>query len=488
MSPRETTGLPTPHAETPPPLVDLRQLRIERDAPSAWKRKRGAPVAWIVFLLLVLGAVAIFWKPLTRAIDDLRLPKVTAVKVQRSSPLAASATSGTAANGYIVAAKRAALSADTPGRIVELNVVEGSVVQKGFVVARLYSDEVRAAVQRAEADLVAANASVDRARAQRDAAAADAARLQAEVARAEAGVQDPKLLRDWYKVELERWRKLAEQDTSAKRTVEETASQLARAEANVLHAETLVTQARAALVQGEAQVKALDAGVVEAGTRIAIVQAERAQALAALDKLEVRAPFDGVVVLKDAEVGEVVSPNSQGGNSRGSVATMVDWASLEVQIELQETSLSAAKVDEPANIFLDAYPSRVYRGTVKRIWPTANRQKATVEVRVGFDEPDDKLRPEMGARVVFGAAQSSTSANAQDAEPVILISRSAVVKENGAQGVFVIERDVARFTQVELGEERGGRVTVKKGLSGDETIVADPPSDLVSGERVRIKE
>jgi RND family efflux transporter MFP subunit len=202
----------------------------------------------------------------------------------------------------------------------------------------------------------------------------------------------------------------------------------------------------------------------------------------------VRAPFDGVVVLKDAEVGEVVSPNSQGGNSRGSVATMVDWDSLEVQIELQETSLAAAKVGEPANIYIDAYPNRVYSGSVKRIWPTANRQKATVEVRVGFDSPDEMLRPEMGARVVFGAAAKPVSDPVEKVEPVILISRSAVVKLDGVAGVFVLERDVARFVPLELGDERSGRVVVKTGLSGDETIVVDPPTDLVSGERVRIKE
>jgi RND family efflux transporter MFP subunit len=192
-------------------------------------------------------------------------------------------------------------------------------------------------------------------------------------------------------------------------------------------------------------------------------------------------------VLKDAEVGEVVSPNSQGGNSRGSVATMVDWSSLEVQVELQETSLAAAVIDAPASIYLDAYPERLYPGHVKRIWPTANRQKATVEVRVGFDGPDDKLRPEMGARVVFSAPEQASAASGP-AEAMILIPRNAVARIDGQDGVFVLEREVVHFRRVQLGDERADRVLVKDGLASGERIVTNPPASLQDGERVRIKE
>ena len=472
--------------------MELSQLKIERDSPGGgFGRKRSkAPIGWLVLLALIVVAAAVFWKPLNRQLDKLRLPELATLRAVRSNPLAASAVSGTAANGYIVAAKRAALSADTPGRIVEMNVVEGSIVKKGQVVARLYSDEVRAGVQRAEADLKSAAASVDRAQAQLEAATADLARLQAEVARAEALVVEPGLLRDWYAKELARWEKLAKEDIQNKRTAEETASQLARAEAAVSSAEASVTQARSVFAQGEAQVRVLAASLKEAEARIPIVEADRAQALAALDKLEVRAPFDGVVVLKDAEVGEVVSPNSQGGNSRGSVATMVDWTSLEVQVELQETNLASAKVGASASIFLDAYPERRYAGKVQRIWPTANRQKATVEVRVGFEQPDEFLRPEMGARVVFAGAGEAADAGGTEvaADPGILIPTSAVVPIGGAAHVFVLERDVARAREVKLGAERNGRVQVLAGLAGGETLVNSPPTTLADGDRIRIKE
>jgi len=188
-------------------------------------------------------------------------------------------------------------------------------------------------------------------------------------------------------------------------------------------------------------------------------------------------------VLKDAEVGEVVSPNSLGGNSRGSVVTMVDLASLEVQVELPETSISAIEIGMPANIYLDAFPADAYAGDVRRIWPTANRQKATIEVRVGFLEPDRRLRPEMGARVVF-APQAPRSDGAGEAERV-LVPTSSVVRVDGQAGVFVLERDVARFRGVEPGGERAGRLLIESGLEGGETILADPPDSLQDGDRVR---
>jgi RND family efflux transporter MFP subunit len=229
--------------------------------------------------------------------------------------------------------------------------------------------------------------------------------------------------------------------------------------------------------------------VSESQARIVSAQAARTLAQATLDKTEVRAPFDGIVVLKDAEVGEVVSPNSQGGsNARGSIVTMVDWATLEVQVDLQETSLGSAHEGAAVSIYLDAWPDKRYAGHVRRVWPTANRQKATVEVRVAIDDPDDKLRPEMGARVVFGSPSASDTVKTAPEEPALLVQRSAIVRIDGKDGVFVLERDVARFRPVTLGGERSGRVIVKSGVADGETVVDDPPTKLADGDRVRIQE
>jgi RND family efflux transporter MFP subunit len=192
-----------------------------------------------------------------------------------------------------------------------------------------------------------------------------------------------------------------------------------------------------------------------------------------------------VVVLKDAEVGEVVSPNVVGGSSaRGAVCTLVDFDSLEVQADVPETSLAAVAEDAPANIYLDAYPDQRYTGRVSRIWPTADRQKATVEVRVTIDEPDRRLRPEMGVRVVFSPEEDEGDTAS---EAHILISLDALVTVDGQEGVFVLERDVVRFRPVETGEERSGRVAIQSGLRSGETIVLSPPTSLNDGDRVRIE-
>jgi RND family efflux transporter MFP subunit len=185
-------------------------------------------------------------------------------------------------------------------------------------------------------------------------------------------------------------------------------------------------------------------------------------------------------------VGEVVSPNAQGGNSRGAVVTMVDFASLEAQVELPERSLSQVKKGAPARVFLDAYPEHGYEGAVDRIWPTANRQKGTVEMRVKLDAPDDRLRPEMGVRVVFLDPGASVETAPQ--EPVVLVPESAVARIDGRTGVFELDRDVVRWREIELGARRGPRFVVKQGLTGGERLVDAPPAGLEDGARVRALE
>ena len=142
----------------------------------------------------------------------------------------------------------------------------------------------------------------------------------------------------------------------------------------------------------------------------------------------------------------------------------------------------------PAVCTLDAFPEKRFTGTVLRIWPTANRQKATVEVRVGFDAPDDKLRPELGARVVFQGSESAqpTGEPAPDVAGRIVIPLDCIVKMDGASGAFVLERDVARFRTLELGPEHLGRVRVDSSLEEGELVVLDPPSSLGDGDRVRV--
>ena len=222
-----------------------------------------------------------------------------------------------------------------------------------------------------------------------------------------------------------------------------------------------------------------------AKARATVAASAAAQAAATLDKTIVRAPFDGIVVLKDAEVGEVVSPNSQGGsNARGSVCTMVDFDSLEVQADVPETSIASVEVGAAANIYLDAFPGRTYPGRVSRVWPTANRQKGSVEVRVSFSKRDQDLRPDMGVRIVFLADGTETTPPQAEGEPQLLVPEGVVVTIAGKRGAFVLERDTVRFQPIETGETRAGQVIVKSGLSPGQRLVLDPPADLETGSRV----
>jgi len=472
--------------------VDVAPLKIDRDRSPRRARglRRGGPAGvlkWALPLLVLGGTAWLFRAPLTRALDRLTLPTVGVVKAARTSPLAASAVSGTAANGYVVARKRAALSADTPGRVVAMYVEEGSVVKAGDVVARLYSEEYAAALRQAEAELVAANQSVARARVEVHSARTDLAALSANVTAAESRLTEAEALLEIAEINFTRAASLVEHGIQAQQAADDARTGRNAAKASVAAFSAMLASVEAAVAQGEARIEVAEATVLELEARITVQAAARDQAAATLDKTVIRAPFDGIVILKDAEVGEVVSPNSVGNQSRGSVITMVDFASLEVQVEMPETTIAAVEIGGAVNIYLDAFPRKLYKGRVQRIWPTANRQKATIEVRVGFLEPDGLLRPDMGARVVF-SPKAFADAPAGDAVDVVLIPSASIVRVDGRPGVFELERGVARWRAVQLGDERGGRVAIVAGLVGGERLVADPPNDLADGDRVQVRE
>lgn len=465
---------------------DLQSLKIDRATTERRGGRRSRGWGLWIFLALLLGGLWLFRAPIQRLVESVSLREVRVTTAIKQSAGAATMVSGAAANGYIVASRRAALSADAPGRVVEMNVTEGSVVKKGDVVARLFADEFRAALKAVDAEIQAQTASIARARAQVDASQAQLPRLDADVRRAEASAAEQTDQLAVAQTRVRRAQALLTEGIGTQQQLDDARSELIRVEGALAVARAGVDSAKSALTQQAADLEALRAGMREAEARMPVLQANREAAQATLDKTEVRAPFDGIVVLKDAEVGEVVTPNGVGGNARGSVATMVDFATLEVQVELPETNLAAAVVGESATIFLDAYADRPYAGRVERIWPTANRQKATVEVRVRFEQPDQFLRPEMGARIVFGAKPAEQSADAPKSEPVVLVPLSAVVAINGQPHVFVLERDAVRAVAVRLGDEKSGRAVVREGLVGGERLVDSPPPSLADGERVRI--
>ena len=278
----------------------------------------------------------------------------------------------------------------------------------------------------------------------------DTAQLDASLERARGEIAQARALAEWYQADYDRLATLLQSGTTTRSDYD-----LAKAR---LH---------------------------EAQARVDTLQAAAKELEVVIEKSSIRAPFDGIVTRKNAEVGEVVSAvGGVGADARAAIVTLVDSDTLEVQVELAQTSLHAAKTGAPVLIFLDAFPEDAYRGRVRQIWPTANRQKATVELRVEFREPDQRILPEMGVRVVF------VTDDQQDAKQTeVLVPKRAVVMQGTQPRVFVFEHDAVALRSIGVAaEERDGMLKVTDGLQGNELVVLDPPQTLQDGDAVKREE
>ena len=270
--------------------------------------------------------------------------------------------------------------------------------------------------------------------------------------------------------------------------------------------EAALRSARANLAQLEAQLvqaqrdfkraKALrdqdvvsEASLEEVDTRVAVLKAQanaaRAQvglARANYENTQVRAPFAGTVLRKDAEVGEIVAPSAAGGGlTRTAIVTMADLRTLEVEVDVNEAYIAQVKNGQTARITLDAYPDTSFSGRVRQVVPTADRQKATVLVKVAILDQDPRILPEMGAKVVFDAHGAAAVA----APRRVFVPAAAIVKSGDAAYVWVIEDGVLARRPVDVGPARGDRVEVRSGLSGGESLVLQPSADLKAGAKVK---
>jgi RND family efflux transporter MFP subunit len=401
------------------PRPDLGRLRIDRNQPDD---RQGRAFRWVLGLAVVAAAfvagVYFYLKP----------GKGKDVVVARAEISGGgSNATGITANGYVVARTRASVSSRISGRLAALGVEEGSVVRRNQVLARLENAEYIAAVSQAVADS-----------------------LRAEAALAEALTIQQQLRRD-----LVRARDLLERKLEAARTVEDLESQVAAAGARI--------------------------GIQRA--QVAAAEASISYARANLENTFIRAPFDGTVLRKDAEVGEVVAPVATGGGlTRGAVVTMADLQTLEVEVDVNEAYIAQVKGEQPTKIVLDAYPSASFAGKVRQIVPTADRQRATVQVKVSITDRDPRILPEMGARVEFLAADTAQT----DEPPRVFLPADAVQTEGAATVVWVVRDGILHRVVNEAGPVSGGRREVRSGLSGGETAVVGSAQGLVEGGKVNV--
>jgi RND family efflux transporter MFP subunit len=261
-------------------------------------------------------------------------------------------------------------------------------------------------------------------------------------------------------------------------------AQLAEAQAEHTNAELDLKRQQALFAEGLATRAALDAAVALESSSRARVNYIRAL----LDYTVLRAPFDGVVVAKRAHVGEAVSPfgsPGQGSSTGGAIVTLVDFSTLYVGADVNESNLARLSSEQPAEIVLDAYPDRVYRGQLRQIIPSADRQKGTVKVKVAFLDPDERILPDLSARVNF----TTEPTTGRETAAAVQVPEGALVTRDGRTGVYLIDQDRARFRAVVTGRSQNGTVEIREGLSGGEALVAGAARlDLTDGQRIRIQQ
>ena len=402
-----------------PPGPDLSGLRIEERARSAGSGRRKRRIL-ALSAVIILVAVGSFLATRTR---------VAVVAVAEARPAGDPATTALLnASGYVTPRRRATVAAKITARVVDVYVDEGMTVTEGQLLAKLDDSD---AVRRLQAT-----------RAQRDATAALIASLKINLANAEREFRRQEELR-------------ADGFTSVQ------ALDLARTAAESLRAQVAAT---------EEQVKAADA-------QIALAQQD-------IDNCTVRAPFAGVVVSKDAQRGEMVSPISAGGGfTRTGIATIVDMGSIEIEVDVNESYIARVEAGQRVEAVLDAYPDWRIPARVRTVIPTADRQKATVKVRISFDKLDPRILPDMGVKVSFLAGEQAAGQAAAKA----LIPRKAARTLDGKSVVFLFRDGLLERRAVSLGTPIGGDVQVTAGLAPGDKVVVEGPSELRDGQRAKLK-
>ena len=328
------------------------------------------------------------------------------------------------ATGYVVAQRKAAIASKATGRLEWLGVREGSVVKAGELIARLEQRDVAAQLQQAAANVGVAQANVGQ--------------VQAE-------------LRD---------------------------AELAFGRARDLRARNFVAQAQ--VDQAEARMVKARAAVVSARAAEKAAEAARQAAQVAVAQTEIRAPFDGVVLTKHANVGDLITNFSAAADSKGAVVSMADMSTLEVEADVSESSLSKIKPGQACEIQLDAFPELRFRGEVSRLVPTVDRAKASVLTKIRFIDPDPRVLPEMSAKIAF----LSEALDAARRQPRVAVHGEAVVAEGGASAVFRVENGVAKRVSVTPGPKIGDLVELS-GVAPGDTLVLRPPASLRDGAAVK---
>ncbi|HUL55204.1 MAG TPA: efflux RND transporter periplasmic adaptor subunit [Opitutaceae bacterium] len=398
------------------PKPSLDDLRIERGPP------RNAPprlllVAVAAVIALVMAG-AVWWGTRTAAIS-------VRMAVAREAPRVGNMRTVLNASGYVTARREATVSSKVTGKVIEVLVEEGMHVKDGQILARLDDTNIRASLQLAEAQLAAAKTALEETR----------VRLR----EAEQELQRQTSLREG---------KVATQ-------------------ADFDHAQAAALAFRARLEQQQA-----DVAVAE--RTVAVWQQQ-------LDDTVIRAPFTGIATSKNAQPGEMISPISAGGGfTRTGICTVVDMSSLEIEIDVNESYINRVEAGQPVEATLDAYPDWRIPCKVIAIIPTADREKSTVRVRVGFDQLDPRILPEMSVKVAFREAGGTAPAAA-----TVLVPKAAIRQDAGRDVVMVVQRGRAERRAVTVLSAGANDTELSAGVAPGESVIVDAPKELTDGAAVK---
>jgi RND family efflux transporter MFP subunit len=418
---------------------DLASLRIDKS-----ERGGGGRGALIVVAILLLAVIAgvIYWT---------RREPVVEIRTAEAAVRSGAAGAPNAvlnASGYVTARRRATVSSKVTGKVMEIFVEEGKAVRQGQVLARLDDSQLRAMLEVDEAQL-----------------------------------------------------------NAAKRATAENEARLREAELTLGRRQQLVKEkviSRAELDAAEAEVEALKARIALAQQQVEVAETQIAARKTDLADMVVRAPFDGIAISKDAQPGEMISPVSAGGGfTRTGICTIVDMSSLEVEVDVSESYINRVKPGQPVEVVLDAYPDWRIPAKVITTVPSADRQKATVRVRIGFDpstysgspragsrgdQLDPRILPDMSVKVSFLDEKPEPTVAGAAARPRLLVPKGAVRTVDGTAIVFVVRGERVERRAVKTGANDGDLVEVLSGLTAGDRVVTEGAATLADGARVKERE
>ncbi len=400
---------------------DLSKLKIDKTTEILRPQKRRKLIYAAALILLVLLLGILYTKGVFSPAVEVEAVNVTQVYPSQTFTLLN-------ASGYVVAQRKAAVASKATGRLVALMVEEGSSVKKGEVIARLENDDVIAAKDQAAANLNAARHNLEQAK---------------------ADLQEATITFNRYK---------------------ELIGQGYVSQAEYDAAEARFKRSSAAAASFEAAIKASAAALKGADV--------------SLEYTLIRAPFDAVVLTKNADIGDIVTPLGAAANAKAAVVTIADMDSLQVEVDVSESSLNQVKIGQPCEILLDAFPDSRFRGVVHMIVPTADRTKATVLVKIRFIDKDSRILPEMSAKAAF----LSREVTSDEQKARTAVNPAALIDRNGNKAVFLIKENRVVETPVTVGEKLGDMVEILSGVKSGDRVALKPLNKMKNGLRIKVAE